>query len=247
VELSIAASRIAAMLRALALCLLLPSAALAESFAFDVTLAGVRVASMTVDGEETAKTYRAAAQVVTRGLAGAVRPVRWDAAVNGARKGARLMPSSFREEVDTGRRQTSVRLAWKGGAPAVQAYDSSEAIEVAAADPAAQKGTVDPLTALYAGLRPVAPDAACGLAYEVFDGQRRTSVALSTPLPVEGGGVECAGTYRRIAGFPASDLAERPRFAFRVTYLPRPGGLLHVDRIETDTLFGRAVLRRRWN
>ncbi len=242
---SIAAASLPVMLRILALCLLLPSALLAETFAFDVTLAGVRVASMTVDGEDGPKTYRATAQVVTRGLVGAVRPVRWDAEVDGASKGSRLMPSSFREEIDTGRRQTSARLAWRGGAPTVQAYDSSEEIEVEAADPAAQKGTVDPLTALYAGMRPVAPDAACALSFQVFDGQRRTSVALAAPLPADGGGVECAGTYRRIAGFPARDLAERSRFSFRVTYLPRADGLLHIDRIEADTLFGRAVLRRR--
>jgi hypothetical protein len=233
------------MLRILALCMALPSAAPAETYAFDVTLAGVRVADMTVSGEESAKIYRATARVQTRGLAGAVRPVRWDATVDGARKGARLAPSSFREEIDTGRRQTSARLTWKGGAPVVKEYDSSEVIEVAAADPAALQGTVDPLTALYAGMRPVAPDAACRLAYEVFDGQRRTSVALAAPLPADGGGVACAGTYRRIAGFPARDLAERSRFAFRVIYRPRQDGLLHIDRIETDTLFGRAVLRRR--
>jgi hypothetical protein len=235
----------AAMLCALILFLCLPAAALAETFAFDVTLAGVRVASVAVDGAETAKAYRAQAQVMTRGLVGAVRPVRWDATAEGTRKGSRLAPLSFREEIDTGRRQTSARLTWKGGMPTVVAYDSSEEIEVVAANPADQKGTVDPLTALYAGMRPVAPDAACRLAYDVFDGQRRTSVALGAPLPVEGGGVECSGQYRRIAGFPARDLAERSRFSFRITYLPRADGLLHIDRIETDTLFGRAVLRRR--
>lgn len=233
------------MLRILALCLLLPAAAMAETLAFDVTLAGVRVAAMTVDATETPAAYRASAQVVTRGLAGAVRPVRWNAAAEGTRKGARLMPSSFREEIDTGRRQTRASLAWKGGAPTVLAYDSSEEIEVEAADPAAQMGTVDPVTALYAGLRPVAPDAACALSLQVFDGQRRTSAALAAPLPADGGGVECAGTYRRIAGFPTKDLAERSMFSFRVVYLPRADGLLHIDRIETDTLFGRAVLRRR--
>lgn len=233
------------MLRLLILVLCLPLSAAAETLVFDVTLAGVAVATMTVRAEDGSGAYRATAEVATRGVAGVVRRVRWQAAVEGWQRGGRPQPAAYREAIDTGRRQSSVQMAWEGDVPRVLAAEGGEPVAaVQAADPADQRGTVDPLTALLAGLRSAPAARLCQTRLQVFDGRRRSAVSLADPQPQDGG-VVCRGVYRRIAGFPPDDMAERPEFRFTVRYEAAAGGLYAVVRIDTDTLYGRAVLRRR--
>ena len=110
-------------------------------------------------------------------------------------------------------------------------------------DPATQVGTVDPLTAMFATLRDVAPGRECGRSLKMFDGRRSSELRLGAPQ-TDGENVVCAGEYRRIGGFPPDDMAERTRFPFTLTYAPA-GDRMQVVEVAMDTLYGKARLVRR--
>lgn len=228
------------MLRVLLLFVLLAPAARAETFAFDVTLAGLRVAEMVVVIEETGGAWRATARVETQGAAGVLRRVRYVAAAEGRVAGGTLRPGLYREDISTGRRASRGEVAWRDGVPVVVA---GEGIDPALAG-SDLRGTVDPLTAIASGLR--LTDGRCGLSLELFDGRRRASVRMGSGGTAEGD-VLCAGRYRRVAGFTPQELSQAPGFDFVVRYAPEGDGRHSVVRIETETLFGRAVLNRRRN
>jgi hypothetical protein len=213
-----------------ALLLFLPAApAAAETLVFDVTLAGLRVATLRLETEEDGRRYAVLGRIATTGAAGALRPVRFDATAEGSLKGNLPRPSAYAGEVDTGRRQSAARLVWTGGAPLA---------EDGASGP---KGAVDPLSALFAGLRDRGDP--CDLALTVFDGEREARVEVAEAAADTG--VSCRGTYTRVAGYPPEDLARRRRFDFTARFEPLPDGRFRLVEMVTDTAFGQAVLRRR--
>ena len=72
---------------------------------------------------------------------------------------------------------------------------------------------MDPLTAMFATLRDVAPGQECQVSLKMFDGRRATRLTLGG-RQAAGDKVTCAGEYRRVAGFSPEDMAEKTRFPF---------------------------------
>jgi hypothetical protein len=103
---------------------------------------------------------------------------------------------------------------------------------------------VDILTALYATLRDAEAGSECNRSFAMYDGRRASRLTLGAPAAVEGG-VTCPGEYRRVAGFPPEDMAEKTRFPFTLTYAPAPDGRMRVVEVSMDTLYGSAKLIRR--
>lgn len=220
-------------LTALALAtLLLSTPALSEAVRFDVTLSGLRAAVLTVEAEEGGGRYAARVRVTTTGAAAVLRPVRFAAEAAGRLSGNRPRPERYAESVDTGRRQSSARLAWQDGIPA--AADGSGS--------SGPKGAVDPASALFAGLRDRTEP--CKLSFAVFDGTRLAQVDLS-PAAAADGETVCKGRFSRQSGYPPEDLARRRHFDFTARFAALPDGRWRLQELETDTAFGRALLRRR--
>lgn len=215
-----------------------------QSHAFDITLRGIRAAGLSFAGAEDGGSYSVTGKLESSGVVQVVRRVSYDAQVSGRVKGGRYTPSSYSEATDTGRRQSAAVIDYKAGVPQVISHTPARAPRDSDLDPMTQGGTVDPLTAIYAALRDVTAEEACTASLQIFDGRRRTEVVLSDPQPA-GTGLTCSGLYRRIAGFSPEDMAERTRFPFTLTYEPLPDGRLRVMQVETDTVFGRAVMKRR--
>lgn len=236
------------MPRALALPLLF-AASLAQAdpvtdrHSFAVTLAGVRAATLTLSGTEDSGRYRVEGRIESDGVAAVVRRVRYVAQASGRVDASRYAPERYAEVFDTPRRQSEAELTYAQGVPSVTAYQPPRPPGAEALDPADQGGTVDPLTALYAGLRDMPRDQACRLALQVFDGRRRSQVTLSNPTP-QGETILCTGEYRRLAGFTEKEMRERTRFPFRATLAPLEGDRLRVVEVRVETIFGRATLRR---
>lgn len=217
-----------------------PCAAMAdpvEVLAFEVRIAGLRVADLVLTGWVAEGRYAATGTLRTTGLAGALRRVRFAARVEGRVTPAGPRPERYAEQVDTGRRRSEASLAWEGG---TVRHETADAAADSLAEPAAA-GAVDPLTALWFGLADVAPEAACRYAAATFDGTRHAEVRLS---PIAGP-PSCAGSFRRLSGYSAAELAERRAFAFTVHLVPGPGDLLRAERVEVETIYGKAVLNRR--
>jgi hypothetical protein len=211
---------------------------------FDFSLKGFRAGRLTLSGSIVDGQYEASGTLQSTGILGALRKIRYDAAVTGILNDGRFVPSHYSELADTGKRQSESVMEYRAGVPQVKVYNPPREPRPGDVTPATQGGTVDPLTALYATLRDVPKDEVCQLAVFMFDGLRRSQVVLTAPKP-EGDSVTCLGEYRRLAGFTEADMAEMERFPFRLTYGPAGEGMMHVELIETETLFGRGVLRRR--
>jgi hypothetical protein len=214
-----------------------------DHHSFAVTLAGVRAATLTLSGTEDAGRYRVEGRIESDGVAAVVRRVRYVAQASGRVAATRYEPDRYSELFDTPRRQSQAELTYERGVPRITTYQPPLPPETEAVDPADQGGTVDPLTALYAGLRDTPLDQACGLSLQVFDGRRRSQVTLSNPVP-QGERVLCTGEYRRISGFSDREMRERARFPFTATLAPIDANRLRVVEVRVETIFGRATLRR---
>ncbi|WP_149140947.1 DUF3108 domain-containing protein [Gemmobacter caeruleus] len=221
----------------------LAGTAFAEQARFDFVLKGIKAGSLSWSGTgEPGGSYSVEGTLKTSGLAALLKKVRYDAAASGSltAKGSYLA-ARYSEDANTGKRQSRSSMTWSKGVPTVQ--DSSERkAKPWDIDPASQKGTVDPLTAMFATLRDVAPGQECKVNLNMFDGRRASKLTLGAPT-AQGDKVVCAGEYRRVAGFSPDDMAEKTRFPFTLTYAPA-GDRMQVVEVAMDTLYGKARLVR---
>lgn len=228
---------------ALPLTLSAPQMALADGTTdanFSVSIRGVPAGSLTVKGKESGGAYSASGVLQSGGLVGLVAKVKYTATASGRVKGNRFSPARYDEKADTGKRKSDSSMTYSGGVPTVSDYEPS----ANGVKPSTQKGTVDPMTALYAAFRDVNKDEVCKLDVKMFDGKRASQVKLASPR-AEKGMIKCDGEYRRLAGFSAEDMAEKARFPFNLYYAKTDDGRYRVEKVVTQTLFGNAVMKRK--
>jgi len=215
-----------------------------DRIVFDVVLKGIKAGELAIDGKIAGGAYAANGVVKTTGLAGMIKKIRYDATASGSFAKGRFTPRAVEVASQRGDDSSKNTMIYKNGTPASVSHEPPRTPRATDVDPAKQGGTIDPLTALYAVLRDVDRDEACTLKVTMFDGVRRSQVALSAPQPTEDG-VTCSGEYRRIAGFKEKEMAEKTRFPFTLTYAPTGDGTrLRVVEITTDTIIGQGHLIR---
>lgn len=203
---------------------------------------GVKVGDLALSGKVTSTQYAVSGKFVTSGLAAAVAGVRFEMTSTGSRQGDRLVPKRYAEDMNTGKRESRVKLVWSGGV----AKASGSAIGDRgpyAVTPAQQKGAVDPLTAMFMVLRDQPAEDLCDIRQRIYDGERLTEVVLNQK---SGGGdkITCKGVFRRVAGYSPEDLSERSSFPLTVNY-ERVGEVMQATRFTAETIYGKAQLRRR--
>ena len=113
-------------------------------------------------------------------------------------------------------------MAYEGGVPEVTAYSfAGDAVpgdvDPGDVDPATMGGSVDPLTAFYATMGSVDAGRECNLSLTLFDGKRASQVHIGAPVAV-GDRVTCDGSYIRVKGFSAREMAKQTRFSFTPIY-----------------------------
>jgi len=214
-----------------------------ESASFSVSISGIPVGQFTFAANRNGPAYAVKSRATSSGLAGVLRPFSLVSTVRGVETDGRYSPQSYVSKSDGARAGRGGELAFKAGVPTVIRLDAEREAGAPVVDPASQKGSVDPLTALYAVLRDTPRTGACGLDLRLFDGHRGSRVTLSNPKAA-GEGITCTGLYRRIDGYPPQELAERPTFTFLVTYQPIAEGQLRVTELTLDSLFGPARMTR---
>lgn len=224
-----------------ALAVLAALAGPAAADVWQVRLGPLRAAELLLDGTETGGDYRVVAQLHTTGLVRLAARVSYVAEVAGALGAAGLRPARYREAADTGRRQSQAALVWERARLArIELVESGAA---AGERPQPEAGSVDPLTALWTVARPRPAAGACDLTLALFDGRRVSRLWLGPAEPAPEG-LLCRGEYRRLAGFTAEDMAERAAFPLAAVYRVEAGQAV-LERVELDTLFGRARIERR--
>ena len=212
---------------------------------FDLKIRGITAGVLAFSGTVNGRGYAVAGKLESTGIIAAIRKVRYDAKAHGSISGSNFTPTRYEEKANTGKRVSESVMEYRSGVPQVKTYSPAREPRTGDVDPATQKGTVDPLTALYAMLRDVPADQACTFSVFMFDGQRRSQIQLGSANP-SGDTITCAGEYRRLQGFSDKEMAEKQRFAFTLTYRPAAtAGMVRVTEVAMDSLYGRAALTRR--
>ncbi|TDQ56110.1 DUF3108 domain-containing protein [Phaeovulum veldkampii] len=215
-----------------------------DQMVFDLTLKGLTAGRLSVSGRIEGGSYAAKGTLQSAGLIGALRKVRYDADVSGSVRATRFTPARYAERADTGKRESESVMDYKAGVPQVRVYNPPRQPRPGDIAPATQGGTIDPLTALYATLRDVPAAQACNSTVVLFDGRRRSQVTLAA-AKADGEGLQCAGEYRRLAGFSDKEMADKTRFPFRLVYKPAANGMMRVVEVSMDTIYGKGALKRR--
>lgn len=231
-------------LAVLAAVLAAPSCRAEDLVVFDLSIRGIWAGTLSFTGEAKEGRYAVSGRLESAGLVGLVRQIRYDGQAEGSLRQGRFTPARYREQADTGRRQSQSVMEYRRGIPQVKVYNPPRDLQSDGIDPATQGGTVDPLTALFATLRDVPPGGECNQTLTMFDGKRRSQLVLGTPSAVEGG-VACPGEYRRLAGFSARDMAEKARFPFTLRLGLAESGLMQVKDVTMESIYGNARLKRR--
>jgi len=205
---------------------------------FDVLLRGLTVAEITLVSRETGPAYALAGHVRSTGLAGVFARLRFRLQAEGVLAGTMPRPRRYAEDVDTGRRVSAVEVSFAGDAPQILRQTPVPGPD--AVPPGEASGTVDPLSALWHVARGGA--APCDWRLPVYDGVRRSEIALGPPSGL--GPVTCDGVYTRIAGFPPEDMAERTTFPFTATYGAQDGAFVLTEVAATSLLGPIRIVRR---
>ena len=220
-----------------------PASAQSYQDEFDVRFGSARVAQLILAVNETGETYALAGRANSTGLVAIFRSFRFDLAATGRRNGNAFIAFSYREDVDTGQRASTVSMRWQGGTPVIDARAPDGPIEAWDIEPSAQTGTIDPLSALYSVLRPRPEAELCNLNQAVFDGRRRSQITLGAPR-ADGATRVCGGAYRRIAGFSPEDMAERTEFPFTASFVQDAAGQWILQSVDLQSLYGPVRITR---
>lgn len=212
----------------------------AESGAFAFTIAGIRAGTLTMSFDEQGTDYTAKARIDTAGIVGMFADFFFDGSATGAiAGGGKVVPETYASTSKSPRALRHSKILWKGGVPVSVSVNPPRST---APDPAAQGGTLDPVSAGLKLFRTGPADLLCNTTVDVFDGSRRSRLKLDTPKVVDKSLV-CEGTFARIEG-EAHSMAERREFPFKLVFSPASGDLYQLERIEAPTNFGRAVIAR---
>jgi hypothetical protein len=210
---------------------------------FDVAYRGIKAGEVIFKGVTTAGSYGVAGVLRSTGLLRAVANLRYDARSSGLVNENTFVPVSYDEQASIGQRNSTSVMRYDGGVPVKVDYAPDAPPEPYHLDPRTQGGTLDPASAVFFMLRDLPREQACNGSVFMFDGRRRSRLAVVNPR-LEGDRLVCDGEYRRIAGFPAEELQERTAFPFSVIYRPA-GSVYQVERVTIQTTYGPVRLNRR--
>ena len=225
---------------ALAAALALPTAAGADQAQFSFSVAGIKVGTMTMNSEQSGSSYSASSRIDTAGLAG-LFDFFFDGTARGQVSGSgTVVPGSYGARSKSPRALRNTRIDWRNGVPVSVSVVPPRS---SAPDPAAQGGTLDPVSAGFRLFRDGPKEAICSTSVDVFDGSRRSRLKVAAPAE-QADTLVCEGTYARIEG-EAHSMADLREFPFRLVFVPAAAaGSYRLERIEAPTNFGQAVLSR---
>lgn len=226
---------------------LFPAAGLAATTLdarFDLSLRGVTGGQIAIRADETGGHYAVDATASATGLIARLVRYGYEGHAEGRIAGGHRPTLYSETERDDGTR-TVATTRFRGDRPVAVSFEPPRQPRGHDIDPAAQRGVIDPLSALYLLLRPTAPAGACGRQHTLFDGRHVSRLSLGPARPAADGTIRCAGEYRRLRGYAPDKMAERPVVPLSFLYAPAGEGTVQVEEIRSPTRLGDAVLRRR--
>lgn len=205
---------------------------------FSIQIAGIPVGRLDIAGRENGQSYSAAIKLRTTGVADAFASFRYEAQSNGAMRNGAYKPKHFAESGDTGRKNVDTTISYSRGIPKPNGPSKPHAV-----NPRKQGDTVDPLTAVYGIFKDQTAQSICTQDFKVYNGETRVRMQLSKGA-ANGNTVTCNGTYTRLGGFEADDMARGRVFSFSNTYT-KTGDVFRMDAMIINSLRGRVKILRR--
>jgi len=212
----------------------------AETQKWSVHAFGFKVGELNVTGKQTRSAFSGNGTFHTTGLAGVLRRIRFTAQSKGTVKGAKIAPSRYSGFIDTGKRVSETTLTFSGTLPRKTAGAQTPATPIS---DKAKRGAVDPMTMMWLTLRDRKADKLCTLDQTQYDGTRLVRITLKSRQNGDDK-VTCSGTYGRIGGYSAEELAELKTSPLSIVYTPE-GDLWRASEVHLTSRHGKAKLFRR--
>ncbi len=213
----------------------------ADTKVFDLTVSGIPVGTVTIAGEQSGDSYVAQTEIKPTSFVGLLTDYAFAGQASGRINGAgEVEPVRFTAESTSPRATRVTVVEWEGETPVKVSVEPPRKHQP---DPSHVIGAIDPVSAGYALLRDAAPDEICNSSIDVFDGSRRSRLTVAGPQS-NGEALVCNGLYARVEG-EAHSISSQKEYPFRLVYGPSGDGAVRLERIETQTRFGGAVLARR--
>lgn len=225
------------LLAASAWFLIAPVVAGAEQL-WSVHALGIKVGELRLEVKEDTASYQLRSLFETTGVAGAVARIRFDIRSQGRREGDSYRPTTYRGDIDTGRRQSATSLEFSGPAPRKTQGIDAPAVPIS---DSALKGAIDPMTMMWLVLRD-RPEP-CAMNGTQFDGTRLVAIRLIRS-EMDGERLVCHGEYHRLGGYTAEELAEITVTPMIVTF-ERNGEDWRAVQVWVRTRHGPATVKRR--
>jgi len=211
-----------------------------ETQKWSVHAFGFKVGELDVAAQQTQSTFSGKGSFYTTGLAGALRRIRFTVQSQGAVRGSKITPARYDGYINTGKRVSETSLSFTGNLPRKTAGAQTPAAPIS---DQAKRGAIDPMTMMWLTLRNQKADKLCTLDQKQFDGTRLVRITLKSRQNGNGK-VTCTGTYDRIGGYSADELAELKTSPLSIVYTPE-GDLWRASEVHLTSSHGKAKLFRR--
>lgn len=212
---------------------------------YDFSMRGITGGTIRVVGRDQGGAYAVSSAARASGVVGALVKYGYEGRAQGRIQGGRYVSDRYTEvELDDGERTSSV-TTFDGTTPASVTFDPPREPKPHDVDPRAQRGVIDPLTALYDLLQAAPRDAVCNRRLDTFDGRHVARLSVGPPQAQPDGTLLCGAEYLRLRGYSQKDLEKRPNVTMRLILDEVGGGLWQVREVRSRTRLGDAVLRRR--
>ncbi|SFM56630.1 Protein of unknown function [Shimia aestuarii] len=233
------ARRFPALALPCAAALMAATPSLAETQGWSVHAFGLKVGELRLTVSENATSYTGSGGFRTTGLAGVLRRIRFSVSARGRISQGSYRPITYDGSIDTGRRVSETRLEYSGTLPVKVAGAQDPATPIPEAD---LRGAHDPMTLMWQVLQDQDAKTLCQLSQTQYDGTRLVRITL-TSRSNDGDSVTCSGTYDRIGGYSAEELAEMKTSPISVTYR-NTGATWRATQLRVKTRHGSATLYR---
>lgn len=207
-----------------------------SSTSYNVSIKGIRAGRMNISSNVVGQSYGAAMSLRSTGIVAALAKFRFEASSSGTLTGAQgLTPQRYNEKTVNASRQEQMTMRYSNGTPSPSVQAPAPALKAST-----QKGTIDPMSGIFAVFRDQNAATLCTADHIIFDGKRRTRLKLrpgATPTT-------CEGTFTRLGGFSDAKLAQGTTFPLSISYT-QVGDNFQVQRLTIQSARGRAVFSRR--
>ena len=212
---------------------------------FSLKIKGVYVGTLSFSGAIEQGKYNIDGAIKSGGVFKLLNKQEYTAKSTGLLRENSFIPQTYIEFRNKKGKKSSASLSYEKGAPQIRLYNPPREVNADTIDPATQKGSVDPLTAIYATLADIDNRNPCQIDLKVFDGKRQSSVQLFPILKKRKSLIMCFGEYNRVAGFSKKDMEEKTRFPFNLFYKKHSDTKYELKKLIIETIYGTAVLTRK--